>query len=103
MCIRDRYICNRAAGVCKKKPPPLTKRKFDEPFEVLTAEEKQMQDMQANLKESGMSGTMYRREDLAGMMDKLQDLMPDGMPEDMEAGDMPAEGDEEEGEQKDEV
>ena len=19
-----RYICNRAAGVCKKKPPPLT-------------------------------------------------------------------------------
>lgn len=40
----------------------------------MTAEEKQMQDMQANLKESGMSGTMYRREDLSGMMDKLGDL-----------------------------
>merc|ERR1712078_36724 len=27
----QRYICNRAAGVCKKKPPPLTKpRKHDE-------------------------------------------------------------------------
>ena len=26
----------------------------------MTAEEKQMQDMQANLKETGMSGTMYR-------------------------------------------
>jgi len=22
----QRYICNRAAGVCKKKPPPVTKR-----------------------------------------------------------------------------
>ena len=31
------------------------------------ADEKQMQDMQANLKDSGMSGTMYRREDLAGI------------------------------------
>ena len=40
----------------------------------MTAEEKQMQDMQANLKDSGMSGTMYRREDLAGMMDKMGDL-----------------------------
>lgn len=29
---------------------------------------------QANLKESGMSGTMYKREDLAGMMDKMGDL-----------------------------
>ena len=29
----QRYICNRAAGVCKKKPPPLTKqRKHDEKF-----------------------------------------------------------------------
>jgi len=70
----QRYICNRAAGVCKKKPPPLTARKYDEKFEPMTAEEKQMQDMQANLKDSGMSGTMYRREDLAGMMDKLGDL-----------------------------
>jgi len=71
----QRYICNRAAGVCKKKPPPLKgTRKHDERFRPLTAEEKQMQDMQANLKETGMSGTMYKREDLAGMMDKLGDL-----------------------------
>jgi len=71
----QRYICNRAAGVCKKKPPPLTKpRKHDEKFQIMTADEKQMQDMQANLKETGMSGTMYKREDLAGMMDKLGDL-----------------------------
>jgi len=70
----QRYICNRAAGVCKKKPPPVKNRKFDEKFEMMTAEEKQMQDMQANLKDSGMSGTMYKREDLAGMMDKLGDL-----------------------------
>jgi len=70
----QRYICNRAAGVCKKKPPPLKNRKFDEKFQMMTAEEKQMQDMQANLKDSGMSGTMYKREDLAGMMDKLGDL-----------------------------
>ena len=75
----QRYICNRAAGVCKKKPPPLTKRKVDERFIPLTPEEKQMQDMQANLKESGMSGTMYKREDLAGMMDKMKELMPEGM------------------------
>ena len=34
-----------------------------------------MQDMQANLKETGMSGTMYRREDLAGMMDKMKDMV----------------------------
>ena len=39
------------------------------------ADEKQMQDMQANLKETGMSGTMYRREDLAGMMDKMKDMV----------------------------
>ena len=39
--------------------------------------------MQANLKESGMSGTMYRREDLAGMMDKLKDMMPEDMDEDV--------------------
>lgn len=70
----QRYICNRAAGVCKKKPPPLKSRKIDERFEPMSAEEKQMQDMQANLKETGMSGTMYRREDLAGMMDKLKDM-----------------------------
>ena len=71
----QRYICNRAAGVCKKKPPPLTKRKEDERFHPMTADEKQMQDMQANLKESGMSGTMYKREDLAGMMDKMKDMV----------------------------
>mmetsp|Transcript_9208 Transcript_9208/g.20146 ORF Transcript_9208/g.20146 Transcript_9208/m.20146 type:complete len:309 (+) Transcript_9208:200-1126(+) len=70
----QRYICNRAAGVCKKKPPPVKNRPFDEKFKVMTAEEKQMIEMQANLKDSGMSGTMYRREDLAGMMDKLGDL-----------------------------
>ena len=52
----------------------MTNREYDEKFQMLTADEKQMQDMQANLKESGMSGTMYRREDLAGMMDKLGDL-----------------------------
>ena len=75
----QRYICNRAAGVCKKKPPPLKTRAVDERFEVMSAEEKQMQDMQANLKDSGMSGTMYRREDLAGMMDKLNDMGLDGM------------------------
>ena len=56
----QRYICNRAASVCKKKPPPLTKRSHDEKFQVMTADEKQMIDMQANLKETGMSGTMYR-------------------------------------------
>ena len=70
----QRYICNRAAAVCKKKAPALKERKFDERFVPMTAEEKQMQDMQANLKESGMSGTMYKREDLAGMMDKLGDM-----------------------------
>merc|ERR1712196_591 len=70
----QRYICNRAAKVWKKKPPPLKERKHDEKFIAMTAEEKQMADMQANLKDSGMSGTMYRREDLAGMMDKLGDL-----------------------------
>ena len=43
----QRYICNRAAGVCKKKPPPLKERKFDEKFQPMTADEKQMQDMQA--------------------------------------------------------
>jgi len=76
----QRYICNRAAGVCKKKPPPVGKRK-DYKFRPMTAEEKQMADMQANLKDTGMSGTMYKREDLAGMMDKLGDMMPgmDGM------------------------
>mmetsp|Transcript_14524 Transcript_14524/g.19696 ORF Transcript_14524/g.19696 Transcript_14524/m.19696 type:complete len:309 (-) Transcript_14524:308-1234(-) len=80
----QRYICNRAAGVCKKKAPPLNKqREVDETFVPLTPEEKQMQDMQANLKESGMSGTMYRREDLAGMMDKLKDMMPEDMDEDV--------------------
>ena len=46
----QRYICNRAAGVCKKKPPPVKNRKVDERFQPMTAEEKQMQDMQANLK-----------------------------------------------------
>jgi len=81
----QRYICNRATGYCKKKPPPLKVRKVDERFQPMTAEEKQMQDMQANLKESGMSGTMYRREDLAGMMDKLGDMGMDGSGE-MEDG-----------------
>ena len=126
----QRYICNRAAGVCKKKPPPLTKtRKHDEKFQAMSvrphawqfgarfsrrdsaqfgaqlgtqlgaqfgaiwrailsafgrhyaqADEKQMQDMQSNLKETGMSGTMYRREDLAGMMDKMKDMVSDPTP-----------------------
>ena len=70
----QRYICNRAAGVCKKKAPKLTSRAFDEKFRPMTADEKQMQDMQANLKDSGMSGTMYRREDLAGMMEKMEGM-----------------------------
>ena len=71
----QRYICNRAARVCKKKPPKLTSRAHDEKFQVMTADEKQMQDMQANMKDSGMSGTMYRREDLAGMMEKMEDML----------------------------
>ena len=91
----QRYICNRAAGVCKKKPPPLKSRKMDERFIPLSPEEKQMQDMQANLKESGMSGTMYKREDLAGMMDKMNDMMPEGMGMDGMGGE--GEGDEVEG------
>ena len=67
-----------------QKPPKLEpgKRTWDEKFHPMTAEEKQMQDMQANLKESGMSGTMYRREDLAGMMDKMNEMMPGMMGED---------------------
>mmetsp|Transcript_82251 Transcript_82251/g.199589 ORF Transcript_82251/g.199589 Transcript_82251/m.199589 type:complete len:278 (-) Transcript_82251:82-915(-) len=88
----QRYICNRAAGVCKKKPPLLKERK-DEKFQPMTAEEKQMQDMQANLKDTGMSGTMYKREDLAGMMDKMNDFMP-GM---MGGGEGGEGGEEEEG------
>ena len=91
----QRYICNRAAGVCKKKPPLLKSRKEDEKFQPISAEDKQMQDMQSNLKESGMSGTMYRREDLAGMMDKLGDY--EKMLE-QEAGLDGAGGGEEEGE-----
>ena len=55
----QRYICNRAAGVCKKKPPKLTNRAFDEKFQPLTADEKQMQDMQANLK-----GVWHERHDV---------------------------------------
>lgn len=88
----QRYICNRAAGVCKKKPPPVKDRPYDEKFQMLTAEEKQMQDMQANLKETGMSGTMYRREDLAGMMDKIGDMMPPGGLEGAEGEEEGAEG-----------
>ena len=42
-----RYICNRAAGVCKKKTPKITSRAVDEKFEILSDEEKQMLDMQA--------------------------------------------------------
>ena len=95
----QRYICNRAAGVCKKKPPPLKNRKVDERFITLTPEEKQMQDMQANLKDSGMSGTMYKREDLAGMMDKLGDMTA-GM-EGMEG--MEGEGGDDEGGEKEEL
>ena len=99
----QRYICNRAAGVCKKKPPPLKSRPHDEKFQIMTADEKQMQDMQANLKESGMSGTMYKREDLAGMMDKLGDLTQgmEGM-EGME-GEEGAEGEGGEGASKEEL
>jgi hypothetical protein len=44
----QRYICNRAAGVCKKKPPPVKNRKVDERFQPMTPEEKQMQDMQVS-------------------------------------------------------
>lgn len=68
----------------------------DERFQPMTAEEKQMADMQNNLKDTGMSGTMYRREDLAGMMDKLGDLTGEGMPG-MEGGE--EEGGGEEGEE----
>ena len=71
----QRLICNRAAGFCKKKKPLLKPREHDEKFEYLTDEEKQMRDMTANLKESGMSGTMYKREDLAGVMDNMKDMM----------------------------
>lgn len=70
----QRYICNRAASVCKKKSPPVKARK-DEAFVVMTADEKSFQDMQANLKESGMSGTMYKREDLSGMMGKMEAML----------------------------
>ena len=46
----QRYICNRAAGVCKKKPPKLVgERKYDERFQPMTADEKQMQDMQVRV------------------------------------------------------
>ena len=90
----QRYICNRAAGVCKKKAPALTARAVDERFLPMTPEEKQMQDMQANLKDSGMSGTMYKREDLAGMMDKLNDFTGGmGMGEGAEGEEPPTDAD----------
>lgn len=43
----QRLICNRAAGVCKKKPPALKERTHDEKFEIMSADEKQMREMQA--------------------------------------------------------
>lgn len=41
---------------------------------------------------TGMSGTMYRREDLAGMMDKLGDMGLGGIGEGMEDDGMPDDG-----------
>mmetsp|Transcript_38821 Transcript_38821/g.96221 ORF Transcript_38821/g.96221 Transcript_38821/m.96221 type:complete len:103 (-) Transcript_38821:149-457(-) len=68
-------VCNRAAKVCKTKPPPLAPGRVDHAFRTMTNDEKSMADMMANLKDSGMGGTMYKREELmkgmAGMEDKM--------------------------------
>lgn len=98
----QRQICNRVTGFCKTKAPALdgSKRK-DYPFRAMTADEKQMADMcaprgrapafriphscapctcrMANLKESGMGGTMYRREDLMQGMDGMKEAFGDMM------------------------
>ncbi|KAG8462465.1 hypothetical protein KFE25_010290 [Diacronema lutheri] len=67
----QRMVCNRSAKVCKTKPPPLSPDRIDYPFRAMTDDEKHMADMMANLKSSGMGGTMYRREDLMKGMDGL--------------------------------
>lgn len=71
----QRLVCNRAAKVCKTKPPKLAPNRVDYPFRAMTAEEKQMADMMANLKDSGMGGTMYRREDLMKGMDSITEKL----------------------------
>lgn len=41
----QRLVCNRAAKVCKAKPPPLKADRVDYPFREMTADEKHMADM----------------------------------------------------------
>lgn len=41
----QRLVCNRAAGVCKKKAPPLPPGRKDYAFRAMSDDEKQMNDM----------------------------------------------------------
>eukprot|EP00906_Rhabdomonas_costata_P013816 RCo019804 len=68
--LKVRY-CSKKAKACLEGKTPIAlpeNIKFpDEPFLELTEEELKLEDMQASMKAAGLSGTMYRRDDLEGL------------------------------------
>lgn len=58
-----KWLCKEATSSCKQKPPPLPKdRPVGPAFEAVDPEEIKMQKMMAQMKEMGMGGQVYDRQ-----------------------------------------
>lgn len=58
-----KWLCKEATSSCKRKPPPLPKDRAVGPaFEVVDPEEAKMQKMMATMKEMGMGGQVFDRQ-----------------------------------------
>jgi hypothetical protein len=58
-----KWLCYELTNSCKTKPPPLPKdRKPGPTFKEMDEKDLQMQRLMANMKESGLGGTMYDRD-----------------------------------------
>ena len=81
------FMCNAKGkgGACLKKPPALPKDRIPGPeFEEKTQKDIEMQRLMKQMKDMGMGGQMYGRDDMDDLMDDYRDEgdMPgmDGMP-----------------------
>lgn len=65
----ERKVCNKWSDVCKqKKMKPVRANRKDFPWEEKSEKDLQMDDLMASMKQAGLGGTLYNRDDLDSMV-----------------------------------
>lgn len=64
----ERRLCNKWSNACKSKKPVAVKERKDYEWEERSEEDAKMDDMMATMKQAGLGGTLYNRDDIASMV-----------------------------------